>query len=107
MARTVCFIGFILFLALFPFYLPAASETVMIYAIYYDTYLSNEPDEAVALMNISSSPIAIGGWQVTDSVTGSGEGTVTFPSCTIQPGQIIWITKTATSFKTAFGYDAD
>jgi len=53
MARTVCFIGFILFLALFPFYLPAASETVMIYAIYYDTYLSNEPDEAVALMNIS------------------------------------------------------
>ncbi len=107
MARTVCFIGFILFLALFPFSVPAASDSVAIYAIYYDTYLSSEPDEAVALMNISSSPIAIGGWQVTDSVTGSGEGTVTFPSHTIQPGQIIWITKTATSFKTAFGQAAD
>ncbi|HPA26563.1 MAG TPA: lamin tail domain-containing protein [Acidobacteriota bacterium] len=107
MARTVCLTVFVLFLALFPFSLPAASDSVVIYAIYYDTYLSNEPDEAVALMNISSSPIALAGWQVTDSTTGSDEGTVTFPSFTIQPGQIIWITKTATSFKTAFGYDAD
>jgi cardiolipin synthase A/B len=85
----------------------AASSSVVIYSLYYDTYLTNEPDEAVALMNISASPIAMGGWKVTDSATGSGEGTVTFPSYTIQPGQIIWITKTATSFKTAFGFNAD
>jgi cardiolipin synthase len=81
----------------------STSNTVVIYALYFDTYLLNEPDEAVALMNISASPISLAGWQVTD-----GEGTVTFPAgSTIQPGQILWLTKTATGFEGEHGFAPD
>ncbi len=78
------------------------TSEVLIYAVYYDTYVANEPDEAVALINIGSTAIDLAGWQITD-----GEGTVTFPSFSLQPGQIIWVTKTATTFTTEFGFAPD
>ena len=44
----------------------------------------------------------LSGWQATD-----GEGTVTFPSFSFQPGQRIWVTKTATTFRSEFGFSPD
>lgn len=95
---------FVLFFSVFILarYTEASSSTVIIYALYYDTYLPSEPEEAFALMNISGSSVSITGWKVTDN-----EGTVTFPAYTLAAGQIIWVTKTATDFRSEFGFDAD
>ena len=80
---------------------PAPTD-VIIYALYYDTYLTNEPDEAFSLINMGSGAVDLSGWKATD-----GEGTVTFPAFSFQPGQRIWVTKTATSFRHEFGFSPD
>ena len=53
----------------------AGSSTIVIYALYHDTCLSDESEEAFAITNVSYSPIVINGWQVTD-----GTHTVSFVS---------------------------
>ena len=83
-------------------YKAPAPTGVIIYALYYDTYTTNEPEEAFELINMGSSAVDISGWKATD-----GEGTVTFPSFSIQPHQRIWTTKTATVFRTEFGFSPD
>ncbi len=80
----------------------SAPTGVIVYALYYDTYTANEPEEAFELMNMGSSAVDLSGWHVTD-----GEGTVTFPSFSFQPGQRIWITKTAATFRQEFGLSPD
>ena len=92
-----------------PTFLPSPTSTasqdpasLLIYALYYDTYTSNEPEEAFELINLDSSAVDLSGWQATD-----GEGTVTFPSFSFQPGQRIWVTKTATTFRSEFGFSPD
>jgi cardiolipin synthase A/B len=79
---------------------PTAS--VLIYALYYDTYTTGEPEEAFSLINLSGSVVQLSGWQVTD-----GEGTVTFPSYSFPAGARLWATKTATTFRTEFGFSPD
>lgn len=81
---------------------PPANGQVLIYALYYDPYLSGEPDEAFELINMGNQAVNLSGWQVTD-----GEGTVTFPSFSLAPDARIWATKTATAFYTEFGFKAD
>ena len=49
----------------------STSTTVLITAVYYDTYLTNEPDEAFRLTNVSDSSVDLNGWGITDE-----EGTV-------------------------------
>ncbi len=80
----------------------SAGDTVLIYALYYDTYLTNEPDEAFALVNVSAGNVSLTGWQVSD-----GEGAVSFPAYTLSPGQVIWAARTATSFTAEFGFSPD
>lgn len=80
----------------------AGSGSLIIYAFYPDTYISYEPDEAVAVMNIGDTTIDLDGWQITD-----GEGTVTFPSYTLAPGERVWATGTATTFEQEWGFAAD
>ena len=75
---------------------------VLIYSIFYDPYTTNEPEEAFSLINLSSQNMDLSGWQATD-----GEGTVTFPSYSFAPGKRIWVTKTATTFRTEFGFSPD
>ncbi|MEW6404041.1 MAG: lamin tail domain-containing protein [Chloroflexota bacterium] len=79
-----------------------SSGGVLIYALYYDTYTTNEPEEAFSLINLGGNAVQIRGWQVTD-----GEGTVTFPSYSLAAGARIWATKTATTFRLEFGFSPD
>ena len=78
------------------------SASVLIYALYYDTYTTNEPEEAFALINLGGSAVQLSGWQVTD-----GEATVTFPSYSFPAGERLWAARTATTFRTEFGFSPD
>ncbi len=79
----------------------AASTSVLISAVYFDTYISNQPDEAFRLTNLSNSPVDLTNWKVTD-----GEGTATLRG-SLNTGSSIWIAKTAVSFTLSFGYPPD
>lgn len=76
----------------------AASSSVLIAAVYYDTYLPNEPDESFRLTNISAGAVDLGNWTVTD-----GEGTITLTG-NISPNASLWIANTAVSFTLEFGF---
>jgi hypothetical protein len=76
----------------------AASSAVLISAVYYDTYLPGEPDEAYQLVNVSGAPVSLADWTVTD-----GEGTITLAG-SIAPGASLWIAQTAISFTLEFGF---
>ena len=76
----------------------AAASTILISAIYYDTYLPSQPEESFRLANISTAPISLTNWIVTD-----GEGTITLTGV-ISPGDQWWIAKTAIRFTLEFGY---
>ena len=75
-----------------------ASSTALISAVYYDTYLPNEPDESFRLTNVSASNVDLTNWTVTD-----GEGTITLTG-SISPGASMWIANTAVSFRLEFGF---
>jgi len=76
------------------------STNVLISALYYDTYLSGEPDEAFQVTNIGSNTVDLAGWQVGDE---SGKR-ATFPQLTLASGDRLWCAKTATSFADQFGF---
>ncbi|MDX9832674.1 MAG: hypothetical protein RBU35_20570, partial [Anaerolineae bacterium] len=42
------------------------SSTVLITAVYYDTYLSGEPDEAFRLANVQTQAMALSSWTISD-----------------------------------------
>lgn len=79
----------------------AASSSVLINAVYADTYLSGEPDEAFQLINVSASSVDLTNWTATDF-----EGTVTL-SGTLAPGQTAWIVREADDFYLEFGFKPD
>jgi hypothetical protein len=47
----------------------SASTNILITAVYYDTYLTDEPDEAFRLMNVSGPAVDLTDWTVTDGPT--------------------------------------
>ena len=80
---------------------PAPQAGVLITAVYFDPYLTNEPEEAVQLQNVGTASVSIAGWKVSDN-----EGTVTFPAgASLGAGQKLWVAKTATRFKEEFGFN--
>jgi hypothetical protein len=79
----------------------SASTSILITAIYYDTYLTGEPDEAFRLMNVSGTAVDLTDWTVTD-----GEGSVTLEDV-LGAGQSIWIAREAVSFALEFGFSPD
>jgi hypothetical protein len=81
----------------------SASTTGLITAVYYDTYLAGEPDEAFRLMNISGSVVDLTDWIVTDGPT---EGIITL-SDTLAVGASIWIAREADDFTLEFGFRPD
>jgi phosphatidylserine/phosphatidylglycerophosphate/cardiolipin synthase-like enzyme len=76
----------------------AASTSVLISAVYYDTYLPNEPDEAFRLTNVSAGSVNLTNWTVTD-----GEGVITLTG-SLAPGANAWIASAAVSFTLEFGF---
>jgi cardiolipin synthase len=79
----------------------AASSSILINAVYYDTYLPNEPDEAFQLINVSAGAVDLTGWTATDF-----EGVITLTGA-LAPGQSIWIARQAYSFTLEFGFKPD
>jgi cardiolipin synthase len=78
----------------------SASSSLLIAAVYYDTYLTDEPDEAFRLMNVGGTAMDLAGWTVTD---GPNEGTITLQG-PLAPGASIWIARQAAEFALEFGF---
>lgn len=81
---------------------PPGPTGVLINAVLYDPFTTNDPEEAVSLINLGSKAVDITGWKLTD-----GEGTVIFPSASLPAGGHVWATRTATSFRAEFGFAAN
>ena len=79
----------------------AASSTILINAIYYDTYLSGEPEESFQLINVSTNPVDLINWTVTDF-----EGVITLTGV-LNPNQTLWIAREADDFYLEFGFEPD
>jgi len=79
----------------------SASATVLITAVYYDTYADEQLDEAFRLQNITGAPLDLTGWTVSDR-----EGTLTLQD-TLAAGDSIWVACEAIAFAEEFGFDAD
>ncbi len=77
----------------------ATSTSLVISAVLFDPYLTNEPEEAVEITNIGAAGIDLLNWKITDN-----EGTVTFPAYVLGAGQRVWATRAATSFTAEFGF---
>ena len=79
----------------------STSTTVLVTVVYYDTYLTNEPDEAFRLTNVIGSAVDLTDWTVTD-----GEGTVALNG-SLQAGASIWVAAQAVSITQEFGFSPD
>lgn len=79
----------------------ATSSTILIAAVYYDTYLPSEPDESFQLTNVSANAVDLSNWSVTD-----GEGTITLTG-SLDARASIWIANRAVSYTLEFGYPPD
>ena len=80
-----------------------ATTNVLLYMLYYTTYAGGQTDEAVRLINTSSSMAVVGNWTISDST-----GAITLPlTATIAPNGKIWIANSAASFRSLFGFSPD
>lgn len=78
---------------------PQAASPLLISALFYDTYLTGEPDEAFQLYNPLDDPLDLAGWQVT-----VGARTVVFPAgMSLGPHAKMWCARRATDFGLSFG----
>jgi len=69
-------------------------------ALYYDTYLANEPDEAFQLYNPLEWPVTLEGWQVSD-----GRRITAFPAgINLAANARLWCARKAVSFTVSFGF---
>jgi hypothetical protein len=91
-------LNLLLLATLVPFPVSSASTNILISAVYYDTYLTDEPDEAFRLMNVIGSGVDLTNWSVTD-----GEGVITLQD-TLPGGASVWIARQAVSFTEEFGF---
>jgi phosphatidylserine/phosphatidylglycerophosphate/cardiolipin synthase-like enzyme len=79
-----------------------ATAPVLISAMYYDGYASNDADEAFELTNVSTVAIDLQGWIVQDN-----SDAVVFPASELDPGESIWITRSRVAFADSFGFQPD
>jgi phosphatidylserine/phosphatidylglycerophosphate/cardiolipin synthase-like enzyme len=77
-----------------------SAADVKIAAVYFDTFLSGEPEEAVQLINTGSGAADISLWSMDDG----GASAIVFPSGTIlAPGARLWVTDEGAAFTEQFG----
>ena len=89
-----------------PVYLPLVGRNfytgdppLLISALYYDTYITGEPDEAFQIYNPLPSAVSLAGWKVT-----AGTRTVTFPpGITLNGNAKLWCARKAADFRATFG----
>lgn len=91
--------------AIFTPHSSAVSTTVLIDAVYYDGYATNDTDEAVRLINVSGTAVDLSNWRLNDGVDTS-YATIP-PGTTLAAGDTIWLTTDAASFTRQFGFAPD
>lgn len=86
-------------------FLPLAASdhpVLRISALYYDSVVAYEPEEAFQLWNVSNHPAGLSGYLVAD-----GSRTVIFPALTLPAGSGLWCTGHAVTFTHTFGHLPD
>lgn len=78
------------------------TPSVLITALYYDGYASDDADEAFELENAGLVPIDLQGWIVRDN-----RDAVVFPGGDLHPGDSIWVTRSRAAFMASFGFQPD
>ncbi len=86
---------------------PPAGQ-LLIWAAYIDTWLpvndplqgTDETDEAIALINLSDTPIDLAGCALSDK----SNHQVRFPSFALQPQAVVWAARDGEMFKSMFGF---
>ncbi|MDW8317203.1 MAG: phospholipase D-like domain-containing protein [Anaerolineae bacterium] len=68
-------------------------------ALYYDGLMTDEPDEAVQLWNVSNHAASLAGYTLSD-----GRRTAAFPALTAPAGAGLWCAYSAEAFWTVFGF---
>ncbi len=78
----------------------SGNPPLLISALYYDTYLTGEPDEAFQLYNPLPWPVNLAGWQMSD-----GRRAVVFPAhLDLEAQGRLWCARRAVSFTLSFGF---
>jgi len=73
----------------------AQPNHVLITEVYYDTNLTNEPEEYVAITNPTGAAVNVSGWAISN-----GTQEIKFPASTsLAAGQTVYVTKNAAKFK--------
>jgi phosphatidylserine/phosphatidylglycerophosphate/cardiolipin synthase-like enzyme len=78
---------------------------VRIQEVYYNTYLADDPDEYIAIMNYGSEEVDLSGFTVTDD-EGQGissDGLVLLDNITLQPEEMMFLTRDLKSFRSQNG----
>jgi phosphatidylserine/phosphatidylglycerophosphate/cardiolipin synthase-like enzyme len=86
------------------------SSKVLIDRIYYDTYLKDDPDEAICIMNCDREEIDLTGFFITDDegTNRNSDGLAIIPENTwIEPGEKLWIARDGGRFEFQFGFKPD
>jgi phosphatidylserine/phosphatidylglycerophosphate/cardiolipin synthase-like enzyme len=86
-------------------YLPLAASdhpVLRVSALYYDGLISNEPDEAFQVWNISDHPAQLAGYTLSD-----GRRVASFPAMILPAGAGLWCGYDSTAFHAAFGFAPD
>ncbi|MGH2536038.1 MAG: lamin tail domain-containing protein [Candidatus Promineifilaceae bacterium] len=79
---------------------PLPQANILIDGLYYDAHESNEPDEALRLLNLTEEAAAVGGWRISDGVTEA----VFPPGATLPPAGHLWLARDAAAFRRQFGF---
>jgi len=75
---------------------------VLIAALLYEGYQTNDPDEALQLVNLGNDPADLSGWKICDA---AGGGTcATIFSGTLAPDEAVWLAHWASAFYTSSGH---
>ncbi|MCB8978571.1 MAG: lamin tail domain-containing protein [Ardenticatenaceae bacterium] len=83
----------------------AGGSAILIDAVYYDGFATNDTDEAVRLINVSGTAVDLSNWRLNDGVDTS-YATIP-PGITLAPGETLWLANNATSFTRQFGFAPD
>lgn len=80
------------------------APSVILDAVLYDGQALNELDEAVAVRNVSGSPIDLAGYRLAD---GNGSLGVITATILVPPDGIVWLARDAAAFAREFGHPPD
>jgi len=92
-----------------PMAVAAASSTIVISEVLYDTTGTGPDEEWIEIYNLSASPVDLSDYKVGDEETqGQGEGMAQFPAGTVIGAvEVIVVANNATAFAALYGFNPD